>query len=201
MARYTGPKWRVSRAYSFPIFGDDKYQRRSSKPGQHARPSRRSSSTTYSVQFAEKQKVKKMYGLTERQFSNLFKKASKSKHNTGLEFLQLLETRLDNVVYRAGLAMTRPQARQFVSHGHITVNGKKLDIPSYQVLPGQEIRLISKISDTDTFKLILENLKTLNRDSKWIEALDKGCKVKALPEADMLDKSLNVQLIIEFYNR
>lgn len=200
MARYTGPKWKVSRALSYPVFGDESYKRRPNKPGQHAQKPRRSGSA-YSQQFMEKQKVKKTYGLLEKQFAKTFAIASKEKGNTAFKLLSLLELRLDNFVYRARLAKSRAQARQLVSHGNILVNGKKLDIPSYQVRVGDEISVTSKVANSDWFKQVKEDLKSDVQIANWIEPLDNGAKVKKVPEKENFDKTFNPQLIVEFYNR
>ena len=139
MARYTGPKTKIARKFGEPIFGEDKVlQRRNYPPGQHGQNKRRKTSE-YGVQLREKQKAKYTYGVLEKQFRNLFAKASRLKGITGVILLQLLESRLDNVVYRLGIAPTRAAARQLVLHRHITVNGQIVNIPSYQVTPGEVI--------------------------------------------------------------
>ena len=200
MARYTGPKWKVSRALSFPVFGDESYKKRPNKPGQHAQKPRRSGSA-YSIQFTEKQKVKKTFGLQEKQFARIYEKASKDKGNTAIKLMSLLEKRLDNLVYRSKLAKSRAQARQLVSHGNVLVNGKKLDIPSYEVKVGDEISLNSKISNSDWFKQVKEDLNDGMPIPNWIEPLENGSRVKSVPDKEHFDKSFNTQLIVEFYNR
>ncbi len=200
MARYTGPKWKVSRALSFPVFGDESYKRRPNKPGQHAQKPRRSGSS-YSLQFMEKQRLKKTFGLLEKQFFKTFESAAKDKGNTGLKLMSLLELRLDNLVFRSKLAKSRAQARQLVSHGNVLVNGKKLDIPSYQAKVGDEVTLNSKISNADWFKQVKEDLNDGMPIPNWIEPLDNGARVKTTPDKEHFDKSLNTQLIVEFYNR
>ena len=141
MARYTGPVWKKARRLNFSILETgEELRKRAYAPGQHG-PTRRIKQTNYGLQLAEKQKIRFTYGVNERQFSNLFDKASRSKGVTGTVFLQLLESRLDNVVYRMGLSRTRRGARQLVNHGHILVDGKKVDIPSYQVKPGSTIEV------------------------------------------------------------
>ena len=140
MARYTGPKTKIARKFGEPIFGDDKsFEKRNYPPGQHGNNKRRSKKSEYAIQLMEKQKAKYTYGVLERQFANLFEKASRKSGITGEILLQLLEARLDNVVYRLGIARTRRGARQLVSHKHITVNGEVVNIPSYHVQPGDVV--------------------------------------------------------------
>ena len=145
MARYTGPKTKIARKFGEPIFGDDKsFEKRNYPPGQHGNTRRRGKKSEYAVQLMEKQKAKFTYGILERQFRNLFEKASRSKGVTGEALLQLCESRLDNVVFRLGLSPTRSGARQLVSHRHITINGSILNIPSYQVKVGDIIGVREK---------------------------------------------------------
>jgi len=145
MARYTGPKTKIARKFGEPIFGDDKsFEKRNYPPGQHGNARRRGKKSEYAVQLMEKQKAKFTYGILERQFRNLFEKASRSKGVTGEALLQLCESRLDNVVFRLGLSPTRSGARQLVSHRHITINGSILNIPSYQVKVGDIIGVREK---------------------------------------------------------
>ena len=157
MSRYTGPSWKVSRRLGFSLSGTGKeLSRRPYAPGQHGQD-RRGSLSEYGLQLREKQKLRMTYGLTERQFSNLFKRAGKIREGKhGDNFMILLERRLDNVVYRLGLASTRRQARQLVNHGHITVDGKRVDIPSYEVEPGQVISLRERSKDLQIVKEALE---------------------------------------------
>lgn len=194
MARYTGPKWKISRRENADVFGDDKWRKRAYPPGVHTSSKGRPSN--YAIQFREKQKVKRMYGLLEKQFRNLYKKAVKHTGNSGTRLLQLLELRLDNVVYKLGMANTRNQARQFVTHGHIRVNGKKLDIPSYTVNVGDTIEYSPKLSKTD----IVKDIKAENGATpipSWL----KGFKVQSEPTRDAIDASIKEQLIIELYSR
>jgi small subunit ribosomal protein S4 len=145
MARYTGPNTKIARKFGEPIFGDDKsFEKRNYPPGQHGNTRRRGKKSEYAVQLMEKQKAKFTYGILERQFRNLFEKASRSKGVTGEALLQLCESRLDNVVFRLGLSPTRSGARQLVSHRHITINGSILNIPSYQVKVGDIIGVREK---------------------------------------------------------
>jgi small subunit ribosomal protein S4 len=194
MARYTGPKWKISRRENADVFDDEQWRKRSYPPGQHnvskGRPS------NYAIQFREKQKVKRSYGLLEKQFRNLYKKAVKLAGNTGTNLLQLLEMRLDNVVYRLGYSATRQQARQFVTHGHVLVNGKKLDIPSYNVNVGDVIELDKKLLDTKPVKIIRSEAKK-SKKSAWLE----NNSVLSKPTRDMIDQSIQEQLIIELYSR
>lgn len=194
MARYTGPKWKISRRENADVFGSDKWRKRPTAPGDH--PVSRGRPSEYAVQFREKQKVKRSYGMLEKQFRNLYTEAVRRKGNTGTILLQLLELRLDNVVYRLGLAKTRNQARQFVTHGHITVNGKKVDIPSYSVSVGDEISYSAKLAKSDIAKLIKAENKGM-QIPQWLA----GGQVKSVPTRDMMDQSIREQLIIELYSR
>ncbi len=200
MARYTGPVYKKARRYEFSILENGKeLARRPYAPGIHG-TSRRKKSSEYGVQLNEKNKVRFMYGLTEKQFARTFEKASKMKGITGENFLKLLESRLDNVVYRMGLASTRRAARQLVNHGHILVNGKCVDIPSYTVKPGSTISVKEKSLNHPAIKLSLEN--TLNR-AAFVEFDDKkmtGTYIR-LPERSELNADINESLIVEYYNR
>ncbi len=200
MARYTGPKRRLSRREGLPLFAKDvKVLERKGAipPGQHGtRRGRRPSE--YGVQLREKQKAKRFYGLLERQFANYFKAASKVKGATGLKLLELLETRLDNVVYRLGLSKSRAGARQLVSHGHIKVEGRKVNIPSYQVKVGQTIALSDKLLDNTQVKQSLEAQDAL---PEWLERKATIGKVLRLPSRDEMEQSINEQLIVEYYSR
>lgn len=194
MARYTGPKWKISRRENADVYGSDKWRRRQTLPGVH--PVSRGRPSGYAIQFREKQKVKRMYGLLEKQFRRVYEKASKETGNTGTRLLQLLEMRLDNVVYKMGLAKSRNQARQFVTHGHITVDGKKLDIPSAIVKVGSSIDYDERFAKTDVAKLIKAENKKLEVPA-WLD----GGQVKSVPTRDMLDQSIKEQLIVEYYSR
>ena len=200
MARYTGPVYKKARRYEFSILENGKeLAKRPYAPGIHG-TSRRKKSSEYGIQLNEKNKVRFMYGLTEKQFSRTFEKASKMKGITGENFLKLLESRLDNVVYRMGLAGTRRAARQLVNHGHILVNGNSVDIPSYTVKPGDTISVKEKSLNHPAIKLSLEN--TLNR-AAFVEFDDKkmsGTFIR-LPERSELNADINESLIVEYYNR
>lgn len=194
MARYTGPKWKISRRENADVYGSETWRKRPFPPGMHSAGHKRPSN--YAIQFREKQKVKRMYGLLEKQFRNIYIKASQSRGNTGVKLLQLLEMRLDNVVFQLGLAKTRNQARQFVTHGHVLVNSRKLDIPSYTVRIGDEISLKPNSINKEAIEVIKDEVKS-RPIPEW---LDAG-KVKSEPTREMIDPSLNEQFIVELYSR
>ena len=200
MARYTGPVYKKSRRLSFSILENGKeLARRPYAPGIHGADRRRKVSE-YGTQLAEKQKVRLMYGLNEKQFERCFDKASKMKGITGENLLRILESRLDNIVYRMGLAKTRRAARQVVNHGHIMVNNKKVDIPSYQVKPGDIISVKEQSLDHKAIKEALE--ATLNRPA-YVTFDDKkmnGTYVR-YPDRSELNADVNESLIVEYYNR
>ncbi|GEA95025.1 30S ribosomal protein S4 [Weissella viridescens] len=201
MSRYTGPKYRLSRRLGVSLSGSGKeLARRAYAPGDHGQ-GRRSKPSDYGLQLAEKQKVRFTYGLTEKQFHNLFNKAGRVRKGThGDNFMILLERRLDNIVYRLGLASTRQQARQLVNHGHILIDGKRVDIPSYEVAVGQEITVREKSQNNVYIQASLDaQAGTLpfvefNRDEM------KGSLVRN-PERSELDHEYNESLIVEYYNR
>ena len=200
MSRYTGPAYKKSRKLGFSCLENGKeLARRPYAPGIHG-TSRRRKLSEYGIQLEEKQKVRFMYGLTEKQFAHTFEKASKMKGIAGENFLKLLESRLDNVVYRMGLANTRRGARQLVNHGHILVNGECVDIPSYAVKVGSTISVKEKSLNHPAMKQALEN--TLNRPA-YVEFDDKkmtGTYLR-LPERSELNADINESLIVEYYNR
>lgn len=199
MARYTGPKWKLSRRENVSLFDDDKWKKRVGSPGIHW--VQRGRQSEYAEQFREKQKVKRMYGMLEKQFRRFFEMAGKAEGNTGLRLLQLLELRLDNVVYRLGLAKTRSAARQLVNHGHITVNGNKVDIPSYIVSMGDEISVSTKSQKKDFVKNNAEELKSA-KQPKWVDKNGKFAgKVTREPLRDDMDQSIREQLIVELYSK
>jgi len=201
MGRYTGPKDRLSRREGKELFGRQReaLQRRLKQPpGQHGER-RASRMSTYGVQFREKQGVKRMYGLRERQFKRFLVLAYKNKDiPTGTALLQLLEQRLDNVVYRLGMAKTRPQARQFVSQGHILVNSAVLNVPSYIVKPGDVISMTQKMFANP---FVLDILKQTQYIPAWMEVKEGAGHVLRVPERDEMDKDINEDLIIGFYSR
>lgn len=201
MARYTGPKTKIARKFGEPIFGPDKVlSKKNYPPGQHGLNRRRKTSE-YGLQLREKQKAKYTYGVLERQFRNLFEKASRKKGITGEVLLQLLESRLDNVVYRLGLAPSRPAARQLVLHKHITVNGKVVNIPSYQVEPGDVIAVREK---SKSLEVIAESLAGFNHSKyswiEWDEAI-KGGKFLHVPQREDIPETIKEQLIVELYSK
>lgn len=199
--KYTGPKWRINRRENATVLGvSEKWKRKSYPPGKAPRsgPSRRPSE--YAVQFREKQKVKRTYGMTERQFRRFFSIAQRAIGNTGIKFLQLLEMRMDNVVFRLGFAKTRAHARQMVNHGHFLLNGKKHNIPSTILKPGDEITLKPKVAKSEDYKITLEELKNVQVPD-WLQRLSTGGKVAAEPTRDMIDPSIKERLIIELYSK
>ena len=200
MARYTGPVYKKSRRLGFSILENGKeLAKRPYAPGIHGNDKRRKSSE-YGVQLAEKQKVRLMYGLNEKQFHRLFDKASKMRGNAGHNLLFLLETRLDNIVYRLGMAKTRRAARQVVNHGHITVNGKKVNIPSFQVKVGGIVAVKENSLEHPAIREAVET--TLNRPA-FVEFDPKKMtgKLVRLPDRSEVNQEVNETLIVEYYNR
>lgn len=196
MARYTGPKWKISRRENYDVFGNTKWRKRSTLPGVH--PVSKGRPSNYSIQFREKQKLKRMYGLLEKQFKNIYTKARKDKGNTGLRFLQLLELRLDNVVYKLGLAKSIMQARQFVSHRHVTVNGKKINIPSYTLKINDVVEFDGKFAKGEMASLIKNESKAMKA---IVPAYLENNKISMLPTREMIDQGIREQLVIELYSR
>ena len=205
MARYTGPKARVSRRLGVNIWGTagetKALDRRPYPPGEHGRDRRRNSNSEYLVQLQEKQKARFSYGMTERQFRNVYDEASRRQGVTGHLLLQILERRLDNLVYRAGWAATRRQARQFVSHGHVNVNGRRVNIPSFRVRKGDVIELRDKARN---MVVVRWNLDVLDRAvPAWLESGDGGQQVtvRELPSREQIDIPVREQLIVELYSK
>ncbi len=202
MARYIGPKTKIARKFGDPIFGSDKIlEKKAYPPGMHGANKRRRKQSEYGIQLKEKQKAKYTYGILERQFSNLFEKAQRSKGITGEVLLQLLESRLDNVVYRMGIAPTRSGARQLVSHRHITVNGKVVNIPSYTLRPGDLIGVREK---SKSLEAISESLDGSHRSSSpWLEWDSAQMTGKFLnrPEREEIPENIKEQLIVELYSK
>ncbi|MFZ1807590.1 MAG: 30S ribosomal protein S4 [Cyclobacteriaceae bacterium] len=201
MARYTGPKTKISRRFGEPILGDSKaLQKKAYPPGQHGKGKRRKLSE-YAVQLAEKQKAKYIYGVLEKQFENIFDKATRKSGVTGVVLLQLLESRLDNTVYRLGIATTRRAARQLVVHKHILVNGDVVNIPSYSLKPGEtiEVREKSKSLETITESLAAHSTKR----HSWLEwnGGDMAGKLITLPPREDIPENINEQLIVELYSK
>ena len=205
MARYTGPKVRVTRRLGVNIFENEKgrkaLERRPFPPGAHGRTRRRNAGSEYLAQLQEKQKAKYIYGLLERQFRKTYDEANRLQGPTGENLLRLLELRLDNVAYRAGWASTRPQARQFVNHGLVLVNGKRVDIPSYRVKKGDVVTLSPKAGG---MIVIQHNIDTLDRSLVgWLEQGDGGKQVtvRDLPQREHIDVPVRESLIVELYSK
>ncbi len=202
MARYTGPKSKIARRFQDPIFGPDKsLDKRQYGPGQHGPNRRRGKKSEYAVQLGEKQKAKYTYGILERQFSNLFDKASRMKGITGENLLQLCEARLDNTVYRLGLAPTRSGARQLVAHKHITVDGQIVNIPSFSTKVGNVISVREK---SKSMEVISDSLATPQIKSfdwlEWNPSQMEG-KIVGVPTREMIPENIKEQLIVELYSK
>ncbi len=200
MARYTGPKSKIARKFKDPIFGADKtLEKKNYPPGMHGQGRRRGKQSEYAVQLAEKQKAKYTYGILERQFSNLFKKASSKSGITGELLLQLCEARLDNIVYRLGIAPTRDAARQFVSHRHITVNGQIVNIPSYSIKVGEVIAVREKSKSLEKVTLSLANRTSYD----WLDwnSNEMSGEMKITPTRDQIPENIKEQLIVELYSK
>jgi len=202
MARYTGPKTKIARKFGDPIFGPDKsFEKKNYPPGQHGLNKRRRKQSEYGLQLKEKQKAKYTYGVLERQFSNLFKKASSSKGVTGEVLLQLLESRLDNVVFRLGIAPTRDAARQLISHRHIIVNGKVVNIPSFTVKPGDIVGVREKSKSLEIITNALGSARLAS--ASWLE-WDEGKmigKFLNLPNREEIPENIQEHLIVELYSK
>lgn len=201
MARYTGPKNRICRIFGEPILGSGKsLDKNSFPPGQHGNSRRRKSTSEYAIQLKEKQKAKYTYGVLEKQFRNTYKEANRLKGATGENLIRLLEARLDNTVYRMGIAPTRPAARQFVSHKHIMVNGHIVNIPSYRLKPGDVIEVKPKSkANTD----LMAMLGSRNPKINWVDFNEKDMKGTYLahPERDSVPENIKEQLIVELYSK
>jgi small subunit ribosomal protein S4 len=202
MARYTGPKSKIARRFRDPIFGADKaLDRRAYGPGQHGPSKRRGGKQSeYAIQLGEKQKAKYTYGILERQFANLFEKASRMKGITGEVLLQLCEARLDNVVYRMGISPTRRGARQLVSHKHITVNGEVVNIPSYTLKTGDVVGVREK---SKSLEAITNSLSASSKKYDWLDwdKLSMTGKVLNTPSREMIPENIREQLIVELYSK
>ena len=202
MARYTGPKSKIARRFRDPIFGPDKsLERRNYGPGQHGPSKRRGGKQSeYAIQLGEKQKAKYTYGILERQFANMFDKASRMKGITGENLLQLCEARLDNMVYRFGISPSRRGARQLVSHKHITVNGEVVNIPSYTVRPGDVVSVREK---SKSLEAINDSLTASNKKYDWLDWNNSSMegKVLSLPAREMIPENIKEQLIVELYSK
>lgn len=201
MARYTGPKTKIARKFGEAIFGEDKsFEKRNYPPGQHGNNRRRGKKSEYAIQLAEKQKAKYTYGILERQFSNLFKKASSSKGITGEILLQLCESRLDNVVYRLGISPSRSGARQLVSHRHITVNGELVNIPSYSLKAGDIVAVREKSKSLVAIEDSLANRNDVYEWLTWNSDTKQGNFV-SIPERIQIPENIKEQLIVELYSK
>ena len=201
MARYTGPKSKIARKFGEPIFGPDRaLDKKNYGPGQHGNTRRRGKKSEYAVQLQEKQKAKYTYGILEKQFSNLFKKALRKKGITGEILLQLCETRLDNVVYRLGISPTRRAARQMVTHKHIVVNENITNIPSYALKVGD---IISVREKSKSLEMVGASLAATAHESDWLEWNSDTMigKVLALPEREQIPENIKEQLIVELYSK
>ena len=200
MARYTGPKRRLSRREGVALFAKDAafIERKGAvAPGVHVGRSRRKPSE-YGIQLREKQKAKRIYGLMEKQFSKYYQMASKRKGNKGNALMEILETRLDNVIYRLGFSTSRAGARQLVSHGHVSVNNKKVDIPSFQVKSGSTVAILGKMLDNTQVKKSLQAQQTL---PGWLDRKATVGKVLRMPTREEMEQGINEQMIVEYYSR
>ena len=201
MARYIGPKTKIARKFGEPIFGSDKaFEKRNYPPGQHGVSKRRGKKSEYSIQLMEKQKAKFTYGILERQFRNLFDKASRSKGVTGEVLLQLCESRLDNLVYRFGLSPSRSGARQLVSHRHITVNGSVVNIPSYQVKEGDVVGVREKSKTLNIIQGIQTDKQSVYEWLSWNKDEFHGTYL-SVPERIQIPENIKEQLIVELYSK
>ncbi len=201
MARYTGPKTRIARKFGEAIFGDDKsFEKRNYPPGQHGMAKKRGKKSEFAIQLMEKQKAKYSYGILEKQFRGLFKKASATKGVTGEVLLQLCEARLDNVVFRMGIAPSRRGARQLVSHRHITVNGEVVDIASYHLRPGDKVAVREKSKSLEAIERSLSNSSHVYEWITWNNDLKEGTFV-SVPARIQIPENIKEQLIVELYNK
>jgi len=201
MARYIGPKTKISRKFGESLYGADKYfDKKNYPPGQHGQNKRRKKTSEYGIQLAEKQKAKYTYGILEKQFHNTFEKATRKKGVTGEVLLQLIEARLDNVVYRLGIAPTRSGARQFVSHRHILVNGNLVNVPSFAVRPGDVISIREK---SKSLEMVTNALESRGNAFSWLEWDDDKMAGKFMnyPERSEIPENINEQLIVELYSK
>tara|TARA_X000001036_G_scaffold219746_1_gene205695 strand:- start:320 stop:925 length:606 start_codon:yes stop_codon:yes gene_type:complete len=201
MARYTGPKSKIARKFGEPIFGSDKsFEKRNYPPGQHGNNRRRGKKSEYAIQLMEKQKAKYTYGILEKQFRIIFDRASRSKGVTGEVLLQLCESRLDNIVYRLGVSSSRSGARQLVSHGHIIVNDKIVNIPSCHVKPGDKVGVREKSKSINSIQESLHNNSSVYEWLSWDENILTGTFV-SVPERIQIPENIKEQLIVELYSK
>ena len=201
MARYTGPKTKIARKFGEAIYGDDKaFEKRNYPPGQHGANKRRGKKSEYSIQLMEKQKAKYTYGILEKQFRNMFKKATAAPGITGEVLLQLCESRLDNVAYRLGLSPSRNGARQLVSHRHITVNGDIVNIPSYQLKAGDVVAIREKSKSLEIIQNSLSNSTNVYEWMTWNSETKQGTYV-SIPARTQIPENINEQFIVELYSK
>ncbi len=201
MARYTGPKSKIARKFGEAIFGDDKsFEKRNYPPGQHGNNRRRGKKSEYAIQLMEKQKAKYTYGILERQFRNMFEKATSSQGITGEVLLQLCESRLDNVVFRMGISPSRRGARQLVSHRHITVNGEIVNIPSYRLRAGDVVGVREKSKSLTVIQSALENSNNVYEWISWNSEKKEGTFV-SIPSRIQIPENINEQFIVELYSK
>ena len=201
MARYTGPKTKIARKFGEAIYGDDKaFEKRNYPPGQHGANKRRGKQSEYAIQLMEKQKAKYTYGILERQFRNIFKKATAAQGITGEVLLQLCDSRLDNVVFTLGLAPSRSGARQLVSHRHITVNGEIVNIPSYQLKAGDKIAVREKSKSLEAIQNSLSNSNNVYEWMTWNNDTKEGTYV-SVPARVQIPENINEQFIVELYSK
>lgn len=201
MARYIGPKTRIARKFRDPIYGPDKsYEKKNYPPGMHGQTKRRAKTSEYGTQLTEKQKAKYTYGILERQFRNTFLKAARKGGITGVVLLQLIESRLDNVVYRMGISPSRDGARQLIGHRHILVNGKVVNIPSYELRPGDIVAVRER---SKSLEVITASLTGRGNQYPWLEwdsSMMTG-KFMSYPERDQIPENIKEQLIVELYSK
>lgn len=201
MARYIGPKSKIARRFKEPIFGSDKVlEKKNYPPGQHGQTKKRAKQSEYAVQLMEKQKVKYTYGILEKQFSNIFDRAARGKGITGEVLLQLIEARLDNTVYRLGIAPSRSAARQLVSHGHITVNGEVLNVPSSTLKPGDMVAVREK---SKSLEVIANAVGSSGKGYPWLEfnSSTLSGKFVSFPQRDQIPENIKEHLIVELYSK
>ena len=201
MARYTGPKTKIARKFGEAIFGDDKaFEKRNYPPGQHGLAKKRGKKSEYAIQLMEKQKAKYTYGILEKQFRNLFEKAAASKGVTGEILLQLCEARLDNVVFRMGIAPSRRAARQIVTHRHITINGEVVNVPSYHLKPGDKVAVREKSKSLEAIERSLSASSQVYEWITWNNDTKEGTFV-SVPQRIQITENIKEQLIVELYNK
>ena len=201
MARYIGPKTKIARKFKDPIYGPDKYfEKKNYAPGMHGQSRRRKKLSEYGIQLSEKQKAKYTYGILEKQFRNVFKKASRKSDVTGTVLLQIIESRLDNVVFRLGIAPTRSAARQLVSHRHIMVNGKLVNVPSYELKVGDMVSVREKSKSLEVIQECVESRRNTYPWLEWDSSILTG-KFVSMPSREDIPENIKEQLIVELYSK